>query len=141
MRTELTASSLSIPRQRQTSDSTERDKPGSPFSDQYGDDHQAEWAREEQQMMIREQDNTMDSIAGTLNTLAQQASLMGQEIGQHNEMLDDLEQNVDKTDTKLSDAMRRLRKFLRDSEERGSGWCIVILILVLMALLLAVILV
>lgn len=92
-------------------------------------------------MMIREQDNTMDSIAGTLNTLAQQASLMGQEIGQHNEMLDDLEQNVDKTDTKLSDAMRRLRKFLRDSEERGSGWCIVILILVLMALLLAVILV
>ncbi|EDR08233.1 SNARE protein TLG1/Syntaxin [Laccaria bicolor S238N-H82] len=141
MRTELTASSLSIPRQRQTSDSTQRDKPGSPFSDQYGDDHQAEWAREEQQMMIREQDNTMDSIAGTLNTLAQQASLMGQEIGQHNEMLDDLEQNVDKTDTKLSDAMRRLRKFLRDSEERGSGWCIVILILVLMALLLAVILV
>jgi hypothetical protein len=111
-------------------------------------------------MMIREQDNTMDSIAGTLNTLAQQASLMGQEIGQHNEcvldflsfcnrsltklpirMLDDLEQNVDKTDTKLSDAMRRLRKFLRDSEEKGSGWCIVILMLVLMALLLAVILV
>ncbi|KIK06458.1 hypothetical protein K443DRAFT_280772 [Laccaria amethystina LaAM-08-1] len=141
MRTELTASSLSIPRQRQPSDSTQRDKPGSPFSDQYGDDHQAEWAREEQQMMIREQDNTMDSIAGTLNTLAQQASLMGQEIGQHNEMLDDLEQNVDKTDTKLSDAMRRLRKFLRDSEEKGSGWCIVILMLVLMALLLAVILV
>lgn len=92
-------------------------------------------------MMIREQDNTMDSIAGTLNTLAQQASLMGQEIGQHNEMLDDLEQNVDKTDTKLSDSMRRLRKFLRDSEEKGSGWCIVILMLVLLALLLAVILV
>lgn len=42
-------------------------------------------------MMIREQDNTMDSIAGTLNTLAQQASLMGQEIGQHNEcVLDSL---------------------------------------------------
>lgn len=56
-------------------------------------------------------------------------------------MLDDLEQNVDKTDTKLSDAMRRLRKFLRDSEEKGSGWCIAILMLVLMALLLAVILV
>lgn len=35
--------------------------------------------------MIQEQDRTMDSISGTLSTLAQQAGLMGQEIGQHNE--------------------------------------------------------
>lgn len=102
----------------------------------------------------------MDSISGTLNTLAQQASLMGQEIGEHNEyvlmdfllsilrlivlffrMLTDLEQNVDQSDQKLNDAMRRMRKFLRDSEEKGSGWCIIILMIVLMALLLTVILV
>jgi hypothetical protein len=37
------------------------------------------------QVMIREQDHTIDSIAGTLNTLAQQASLMGHEINEHNE--------------------------------------------------------
>lgn len=55
-------------------------------------------------------------------------------------LLNDLEQNVDNTDTKLSGAMRKMRQFLRDSEERGSGWCIVILIIVLAALLLAVIL-
>lgn len=36
-------------------------------------------------MMIREQDRTIDSIAGTLSTLAQQAGLMGQEIVEHNE--------------------------------------------------------
>lgn len=35
--------------------------------------------------MIQEQDRTMDSISGTLSTLVQQAGLMGQEIGQHNE--------------------------------------------------------
>ena len=56
-------------------------------------------------------------------------------------MLTDLERNVDRTDQKLGDAMRRLRKFLRDSEEKGSTWCIIILMIVLMALLLAVILV
>ncbi|KAG2008751.1 hypothetical protein CC2G_014145 [Coprinopsis cinerea AmutBmut pab1-1] len=111
------------------------------FSSPYRDDDQAEWAREEQQIMLREQDQTIDSIAGTLNTIAQQASLMGQEISEHNEMLDDLEQNVDRTQDKVSDGMRRLRKFLRDSEEKGSGWCIIFLIIVLMALLLAVILV
>ncbi|KAF5389668.1 hypothetical protein D9757_004091 [Collybiopsis confluens] len=104
------------------------------------EDHQEAWAREEQQLMIREQDRTMESIAGTLSTLAQQAGLMGQEIGEHNEMLDDLEQGVDRTDSRLSGAMRKLRKFARQSEERGSGWCIVILIIVLMVLLLVAIL-
>ncbi|KIJ61831.1 hypothetical protein HYDPIDRAFT_183042 [Hydnomerulius pinastri MD-312] len=102
-------------------------------------DEQSQWAREEQQLMIREQDRTIDSISGTLTTLAQQAGLMGQEIGQHVEMLDDLEQNVDRTDTKLSSAMRKMRKFVRDTEETKSGWCITILIIVLLILLLAVI--
>ena len=38
-------------------------------------------------MMIREQDQAIDSIAGTLSTLAQQAGLMGREIGEHNEFV------------------------------------------------------
>jgi t-SNARE complex subunit (syntaxin) len=92
-------------------------------------------------MMMQEQDRTMDTIAGTLSTLAQQAGLMGQEIAEHNEMLDDLEQGVDKTDNKLSDAMRRMRKFVRQTEETKSGWCVVILTIILIILLLAVILV
>ena len=129
------------------------------------------------QMIIRQQDETIDTIAGTLHTLQAQAGLMGQEIGEHNEcvvfirllsmglmlfdhfrMLTDLERNVDKTDGKLNDAMRRMKRFIRQTEgmrlfgefamhshttlvETKSGWCIVILIIVLMALLLAVILV
>ncbi|KAF8814722.1 snare protein TLG1/Syntaxin [Phlegmacium glaucopus] len=120
---------------------TPRAGPGSPFSARYGEDHQAAWAKQEQQMMLREQDHTMDSIAGTLHTIAQQASLMGNEIEEHNEMLDDLEQNVDSSENKMSSAMRRMRKFLRDSEDSKSNWCIIILMIVLMALLLAVILV
>ncbi|EMD35523.1 hypothetical protein CERSUDRAFT_116261 [Gelatoporia subvermispora B] len=104
-------------------------------------DSQAEWAMQEQQMMIRQQDETIDTIAGTLSTIHEQAGLMGREIGEHNELLDDLERGVDQTDTKLNSAMQRMRKFIRQTEETKSGWCIVILIVVLMALLLAVILV
>ena len=37
------------------------------------------------QMMIRQQDETIDTIAGTLNTIHEQAGLMGREIGEHNE--------------------------------------------------------
>jgi hypothetical protein len=31
-------------------------------------------------------------------------------------MLGDLDRNVDRTDSKLSDAMRRMRKFIRETE-------------------------
>jgi hypothetical protein len=31
-------------------------------------------------------------------------------------MLDDLERGVDQTDSKLGDAMRKMRKFIRDTE-------------------------
>ncbi|KAG8216670.1 hypothetical protein J3R82DRAFT_6869 [Butyriboletus roseoflavus] len=83
-----------------------------------------QWAREEQQFMIQEQDRTIDSISGTLTTLAQQAGLMGQEIGQHNDtvlnmacrMLDDLERNVEHSDSKLDSAMRKMKNFIRETE-------------------------
>jgi len=125
--------------------SPSRSNTQSPFSgsahEPMDEDHQAKWARQEQQMMIQQQDQTINSIAGTLSTIAQQAGLMGSEIQEHNEMLDDLDRGVDRTDTKLSDAMRRMRKFVRETEEKRSGWCIAILIVVLLILLLAVILV
>jgi len=105
------------------------------------DDHQASWARQEQQLMLQEQDRTIDTISGTLTTIAQQAGLMGREISEHNEMLDDLEQGVTHSDHKLSAAMKRMRKFVRDTEETKSGWCIIVLIVILLALLLAVILI
>jgi syntaxin 6 len=55
-------------------------------------------------------------------------------------MLGDLEQGVDETDNKLNASMLKMRKFIRQTEEKGSGWCIIILIIVLCMLLLAVIL-
>ena len=68
-----------------------------------GVDDQAEWARQEQQvcarvhfvvlwrtdpriqMIMRQQEQTIDTIAGTLSTIQEQAGLMGQEINEHNE--------------------------------------------------------
>ncbi|KAJ8482889.1 hypothetical protein ONZ45_g14798 [Pleurotus djamor] len=58
------------------------------------EDDQAAWSRVEQQMLLAEQDRTMDTISGTLNTIAQQAGLMGQEINEHVEMLGDLEEGL-----------------------------------------------
>ena len=37
------------------------------------------------QMMMEQQDTMLSTIGGTLSTLAEQAGLMGREIGEHNE--------------------------------------------------------
>jgi len=105
------------------------------------EDDQSAWERQEQEVMMRQQDSTLSTIAGTLSTLVEQAGLMGREIGEHNEMLSDLETNVDRTQHKLGSAMKKMRQFIRDTEETKSGWCIGILIVVLLCLLIAVILV
>ena len=81
MRTELSSSAHRPP---SASGSSTPAYPVSPYGE-VSEDGQAAWAREEQQIMMRQQDETMDSISGTLNVLAQQASLMGQEIEEHNE--------------------------------------------------------
>ncbi|EJU02214.1 hypothetical protein DACRYDRAFT_51986 [Dacryopinax primogenitus] len=104
------------------------------------EDDQAAWAREEQQMLVQQQDTTLHYISGTLNTLASQAGLIGREVGEHNEMLDDLERGVDRTDNKLGGAMTKLRRFIRQQEQTKSGYCIIFLIIVLCLLLLAVVL-
>ncbi|KAH7098863.1 t-SNARE [Auriculariales sp. MPI-PUGE-AT-0066] len=114
--------------------------PGRPVNGE-GEDDQAEWAREEQQMMIEQQDQTLTSIQGTLHTLAQQAGLIGREVEEHNEMLTDLESGVDRAEGKLAGAMTKMKKFIRETEETKSGWCITILIIVLCILLLVAVLI
>ena len=37
------------------------------------------------QMIMHQQDQTIDTISGTLNTIQEQAGLMGREINEHNE--------------------------------------------------------
>ncbi|KEP50753.1 syntaxin protein [Rhizoctonia solani 123E] len=105
------------------------------------EDDQAEWSRLEQQLEVQRQESTLDTISGTLHTLATQASLIGQEVGEHNELLSELEANVDRSGSKLDSAMKKMKHFIRETEETKSGWCIGILIVVLCALLLAVVLV
>lgn len=104
-------------------------------------DDQTAWSHMEQQMIMEEQDRTLDQMHGTISTITEQAGLMGREIGEHIDLLDDLEQNLEHTETKLNKSLRRLQKFVRETEETKSGWCIGILVVILMVLLLMVILI
>ncbi|KAG8853283.1 hypothetical protein FRB96_008368 [Tulasnella sp. 330] len=98
--------------------STSRSQPSRPAEvpSPEEEDDQSEWERQEQATMLRQQDSTLSTIAGTLGTLVEQAGLMGREIGEHNEMLSDLEANVDRTSNKLGGAMKKMQQFIRDTE-------------------------
>ncbi|KAG9050593.1 hypothetical protein FS837_004118 [Tulasnella sp. UAMH 9824] len=80
------------------------------------EDDQAEWARQEQQMMMEQQDTMLSTIGGTLSTLAEQAGLMGREIGEHNDLLSNLEAGVDRSQSKLNGAMKKMQKLIRETE-------------------------
>lgn len=52
-------------------------------------------------MIIQQQDQTLDSMAGTLDNIAQQASLMGTEIEEHIEYVVGLTEYFDSSPHKL----------------------------------------
>ncbi|WOO83465.1 Syntaxin-6 [Vanrija pseudolonga] len=93
------------------------------------------------QVLIRRQDDTLGVISGTLNTIASQAGLIGQEVVEHSEMLDDLSSRVDGTQSRLSKVTKTMQNFITKNEDTRSSWCIGILVVVLIILLIAVILV
>lgn len=134
----LVASRLSYPHGPRLDDAQLSNGRSVPAGDHNEEGH---WSRGAQQLIIQEQDRTMDSISGTLTTLAEQAGLIGQEIDQHVDMLEDFEHHVDETGSTLASAMRKLRNLVRETEETKSGWCITVLVVVLVTLLVAVILV
>ncbi|WVQ84022.1 hypothetical protein IAT38_006167 [Cryptococcus sp. DSM 104549] len=105
----------------------------------YDEDEVRRWEAQEQQMLVKKQDDTLGVISGTLHTLASQAGLIGQEVHEQSEMLDDLSTRVDSTDSRLRKVQRTMNDFIRRNEETKSGWCIGILIVVLMILLMLVI--
>ncbi|GFZ49183.1 hypothetical protein JCM24511_06933 [Saitozyma sp. JCM 24511] len=98
-----------------------------------------ERVKKEVRMIVRKQDDTLGVISGTLHTLASQAGLIGHEVVDQTGMLEDLTGRVDDTDSRLRKVQRTMNDFIQRNEETKSGWCICILIFVLIALLIAVI--
>ncbi|SPC66712.1 related to syntaxin family member TLG1 [Ustilago sp. UG-2017b] len=97
--------------------------------------------REQQQILISRQDSTLDKIGTTLNSLRNQAGMMGQEIGEQIDIIDAFDTEVDQSQGRLSKAMRKMDEVVRISDERLGGWCVWILIVVLFLLLLVVFLI
>ena len=88
------------------------------------------WEREQQQMLLANQDQALDTIGSSLSTLRSQAQLIGQETDEHVLMLGELDADVDRAQTRLQRAMIQMDRFVARADARVGGWCVWILVAV-----------
>ena len=100
-----------------------------------GNDYVAEFEREQQVVMMREQDQHLDGVFQTVGNLRRQADDMGRELEEQVEMLEETERVADRVQGRLQTGMGKLNHVLRRTEDKYSGCCIGLLIVVLIILL------
>lgn len=99
------------------------------------EDYAAEFERQQQLQMMREQDQHLDGVFQTVGNLRRQADDMGRELEEQVEMLDGVDRLADRVGGRLQTGVEKLRHVMRRNEDRFSSWCIGLLIVVLIVLL------
>lgn len=92
------------------------------------------------QLILEQQDQQLDSILGTVQSLRDIAFTVGNELDDHQEMLDEIDLRMDNTQDKLGNAMRKVKGILGRTQNMKSSYLIILLIMALsiLALLLFV---
>lgn len=105
-----------------------------PFSESNRIDH--EFNQFQQQELIQSQDLQLDQIHQTMQSLNQQATMMGGELEDQAYMLEDLDHEMDSVGNKLQRGLKRVSYVIEKNRETANNWCIGILMVVLCILLL-----
>ncbi|KAK5993460.1 t-SNARE affecting a late Golgi compartment protein 1 [Cladobotryum mycophilum] len=94
-----------------------------------------EFEQQQQVEMMHEQDRHLDGVFATVGNLRRQADDMGRELEEQAEMLEVVDEAVDRVGTRLQNGMTKLRYVMRKNEDTLSSCCIGVLIFVLILLL------
>lgn len=92
--------------------------------------------REYHQQLLQQQDDLISNeLSNSINNLHQQAVTIGDELDYQQDLLDQVENNMERLNFKIvNTGMRRINKFLA-TNEMGGNCCIAILIVVLIIIL------
>lgn len=74
--------------------------------------------REQQEMIVRKQDEDLEELSTAVERIGLLGQEMHNELNEHGEMLDDLEENFDRTRSRMGTVQNKLNKFI---EETGRG--------------------
>lgn len=70
-----------------------------------------------QKDMLRKQDDQFDQISGIAHNMAQDGRMIGEELEHQNNMLDDLNRGMDKTNMKMMRVDSKLKKLIAESSQ------------------------
>ncbi|KAL2760642.1 hypothetical protein ACRALDRAFT_2096376 [Sodiomyces alcalophilus JCM 7366] len=98
-------------------------------------DYVAEFERQQQMEMMRDQDHHLDGVFQTVGNLRRQADDMGRELEEQREMLEVVDTVADRVGGRLQTGLAKLQYVVRRNEDRWSSCCIAVLITVLIILL------
>lgn len=87
------------------------------------------------QQELNNQDNMLDSVYQTVNSLNQQANLMSQELAEQSVLIEDFDRQVDTAQDRLRRGMKKVDWVIRHNQETLGSCCITLLIIVLIILL------
>lgn len=88
-----------------------------------------------QQQMIEDQDQVLDSVYTTVNSLREQANVMSRELEDQSYLIEDFDRQVDTAGDRLRRGIKKINWVVKNNEETLSSCCISLLILVLVILL------
>lgn len=108
------------------------------FHDEDEDAYEA-FEHQQQQTMMREQDEQLDGVFRSVGVLRGQAEDMGRELEEQGVMLDEVDTLADRVGGKLQVGTKKIAEVIRRNEDTYSSCCIAVLIVVLIILLILVI--
>ncbi|XP_025113316.1 syntaxin-6-like [Pomacea canaliculata] len=93
--------------------------------------HYIDETNQQQQLLIRAQDDQLDMIGSSVGVLKTMSQHIGNELEDQNAMLDDFRHDMDHTETRLDQTMKKMAKVMHMSNDRRQWLAIVVLLVVL----------
>eukprot|EP01067_Filipodium_phascolosomae_P001506 Filipodium_phascolosomae@DN1990_c0_g1_i1.p2 len=95
--------------------------------------------RQEQQLLVSQQDEQLVALADTTDRIGQSARIINRELADQQIMIRELDEDLDREDEKMNFVMRRMGRLLRTSDGK-TLWLVMALTLIFVALVILVVL-
>ncbi len=90
-------------------------------------------ASETQRLLVREQDSTIRSLASSVDRVQGMALRVNEELSSQNRLIEEIDEDVEKTDSRLRALQTQLFRLANDSD-RGK-YCVILILLIVLGVL------
>eukprot|EP01137_Pigoraptor_chileana_P003111 Opistho-2@42860 len=92
-----------------------------------------------QEQIIRQQDHELDQISTSLSRTKEISLKIGDELDAQDELINDLDQHMDNTGSRLKQVIAKVDKVMRSSNDGKQMCCIVVLLIILVVVIVLVV--